>query len=141
MLLDTPGKISHVNFLRNTIVHQLYFIGAFLQVNPKNEYFWSWKVDMQNIFHNIQVTLEESWDYLNLCMEWLTVESSFLVIWQSGWLNQSSFNINYRCLCIINMYQTEKGCFSYLKLIIVPIGRNIKILENGLWILYERDYM
>ena len=40
-------------------VHQLYFIGAFLQVKVKNIFFSSWTLVIQIIFQNMNSTLEE----------------------------------------------------------------------------------
>ena len=99
------------------------------------DYLWSWTVDMQTIFHNIQISLEESWYYLNLCMEWLTMESYFLISWQSGWLKQASFNLNVKCLYVISMHQMI--FLFYLMLMTVSIGIILKLLEIGFWILCE----
>ena len=41
------------------IVHQLYFIGEFLQAKIKNVFLSSWILGIQNIFQNMQSTLEE----------------------------------------------------------------------------------
>ena len=41
------------------IVHQLDFIGAFLQSKLKNRYFSSWTLGIQIIFQNMHSTLEE----------------------------------------------------------------------------------
>ena len=73
-------------------------------------YLLSWTVDGRNIFQNIQVNLEEPWDYWNICMEWLTMYSYFMMSWQRGYLKQASFNINVRCLYIISMHHMEKNC-------------------------------
>ena len=48
---------------------------------------------------------------------------------------------NVRCLYIISMHQMDQNLFSYLMLIIVSIGIQMKILENGLLILWDRDSM
>ena len=41
------------------IVHQLDFIGAFLQVKVNNRVFLSWTLGTQIILHNMHITLEE----------------------------------------------------------------------------------
>ena len=43
---------------KNSRVHQLDFIGSFLQEKLRIGYLSSWKVDMQAIFQNIQVILD-----------------------------------------------------------------------------------
>ena len=40
-------------------VYQLGFIGSFLQGKVENMVLRSWKVDMQTILQNVQVTLED----------------------------------------------------------------------------------
>ena len=40
-------------------VHQLYFIGAFLQAKEKNRVLSSWTLDIQIIFKNMHSNLEE----------------------------------------------------------------------------------
>ena len=40
-------------------VHQLDFIGAFIQANVKQRVFVSWSADMENTSHNIPTILEE----------------------------------------------------------------------------------
>ena len=40
-------------------VHQLYFIGAFLQAKVKNRFLLSWTLGIQIIFQNMEITLEE----------------------------------------------------------------------------------
>ena len=40
-------------------VHQLDFIGAFLQAKVNNRVFSSWTLGIQIIFHNMHSTLEE----------------------------------------------------------------------------------
>ena len=74
-------------------------------------------------------------------MEWLTLESYLMMSWQSSLLNQALYNINYRCLYIISMYQMEQQFLCYLMLMIVSIGIHMKILENGLWKTQERYSM
>ena len=96
---------------------------------------------MQTIIQNIQVTLEEPWDYLNLCMDLLTLESYLLIIWQSGCLKQASLNLNVRCLYIISMQHMEQRLLFYLMLMIVYIGILLKILDHGFWALYKRYSM
>ena len=109
--------------------------------NFKIGYLWSWTVYIQIIFQNIQITLEETWYYLSLCMELLTLESYFLISLQSGYLRQASLNINVRYIYIITMHQIEQNISFYLMLITVSIGTILKILENVLWMLQERDSM
>ena len=92
-------------------------------------YLWSLTVDIQTIFQNIQVILEEPEDYWNLCMEWLTLGSYFLISWHSVWLKQDSYNINFRCLYIISMHHMEQTLLFYLMLMIVSIGIHLNLLE------------
>ena len=41
------------------IVHELYFVGAFLQHNIKHRFLRIWTVDMQNTSHNMPNILED----------------------------------------------------------------------------------
>ena len=45
------------------IVHQLYFIGAFLKAKVKNRVFVKLDMRYTDYFQNMQSTLEEPWDY------------------------------------------------------------------------------
>ena len=58
------------------------------------------------------------------------------------WLiNEAGFkNINTICLYITNTHHMELFLF-YIMVIIVSIGIHMKLLENGLWKLQERDSM
>ena len=96
-------------------------------------YLWSWTVDMQNIFQNVQINLEKPWDYWCPCMDWPTLESYFLMSWYSGCLKQSSFNINMTCLYTISMHQMEQKLLFYIIMMTLYIGILLKLLENGLW--------
>ena len=42
-------------------VHQLDFIGEFLQSNVKHGVFWSWTVDMDNTYQNMPTILKDHW--------------------------------------------------------------------------------
>ena len=125
----------------NSRVHHLSFSEHSYRKKLRIGYLWSWTLDMQTIFHNNQVILEEPWCYWNICMEWLTLESCFLISWKSGWSNQASFNINTRCLYIINMHRMEQKLLFYLMLMTVFIGIPLKLLETFLWTILERDSM
>ena len=89
-------------------LHQLDFIGEFLQTNVKNGVFMNLDSRYAEYFQNIQVNLEETWDYWNLCMQCLTLESYLLMSWNSGYLRQASLNINARCIFIISMHHMEQ---------------------------------
>ena len=72
------------NFLQysvkyKAIVYQLGFIGAFLQAKVNNRLFVKLDSRYAEYFQYIQVTLEYPWDYWNLCMELLTLESYLLM--------------------------------------------------------------
>ena len=52
------------------------------------------------------------------------------------WLLEAAlFNINVRRLSIISMHQMDQKLLCYLMLMTVSIGIQMKILENGLWII------
>ena len=58
------------------------------------------------------------------------------------WLLEAGlFNHNGRFLSIISMHQMDLKLLFYLMLMIVCIGIQMKILENGLLIPWERDSM
>ena len=56
-------------------------------------------------------------------------------------LKQDLFNHNVRCLSTISMHHMDLKLFFNLMLMIMSIGIQMKILENGLLIPWERDYM
>ena len=58
------------------------------------------------------------------------------------WLIESGlFNHSVRCLSIISMHHMDKTLLSYIMLVTVYIGIQMKILEIGLLILWERYSM
>ena len=61
------------------ILHQLYLIEKYYRKTLRIEYLWSWSVDMQTVFQNIQVNLKELWCYWNLCIELITLWSYLLM--------------------------------------------------------------
>ena len=64
-----------------------------------------------------------------------------MMILQNGYLRQDLFNHNVRFPYIISMHQMNLKLFFNLMLMIVSIGIQMKILENGLLIPWERDSM
>ena len=74
-------------------------------------------------------------------MVWLTLGSYLLMSLHNGYLKQVLFNHNFRCLYIIIMHDMDQKLLFYLLLMIVYIGIQMKILENSLLILWERDSM
>ena len=54
-------------------------------------------------------------------------------------LEAALFYLNVICLSIISMHHMDQKLLSYLMFMIVSIGIQMKILENVLWILWERD--
>ena len=50
-------------------------------------------------------------------------------------------NINVRCIYITSMHHMVQCFFFDLMLMIVSIGILLRLLENGLWIIQERDSM
>ena len=91
-------------------MHQLYFIGAFLQEKVRNRAFVKLDSRYADYFPEYS-NLEDPWDYWSLCMEWITMEIYLLMSSHSDYLIQASFNINIRCLYIISMYHIEqKNC-------------------------------
>ena len=84
--------------------------------NLRIGYLWSWTVDMQTIFQNIQVTLEEPWYHWNLCMEWLTTKKLFSDEF-TEWLIEAVF-IQFQChMSIFYKY--------------APYGTNIVVISYG----------
>ena len=74
-------------------------------------------------------------------MVWLTLGSCLLMSWQNGYLDEDLFNHNVRCSYIISMHEMDLKVVLYLMLMILTIGIQMKILENGLLIPWEGDYM
>ena len=56
---------------------------------------------------------------------------------QNGYVKHFLLNHNVRCLSIIIIHQMDQKLLPYLMLIIVSIGIQIKISENGLLIPWE----
>ena len=113
-------------------VHQLDFMGSFLQAKLKNRVFLNMEIRYADNFQTIIAILEEPWDYWNLCIEWLSLEIYLQVIWRFFLsMNYYSNNINARCLFITSMHQMERKLLFHLMLIfflLVSILNSCKIV-------------
>ena len=122
-------------------VHQLDFIGAFLQANVKNRVFV--KLDMRYAAYFPEYT-----EYFGIALKLL---KSMYGMTKSGKLFADELTellikegfIQSQCQMSIYYKYAPDGSklLFYLMLMIVYIGTQIKILENGLLILWERDSM
>ena len=83
-------------------LHQLDFIVAFLKEKIKNRVFLKFDSIYAEYFQNIKITLEDPEDYWNLCMEWITMESYFMMSLHSGCLKLVLINLDVRWLYIIS---------------------------------------
>ena len=61
------------------IVHQFYLNGTLLEKKLRKRVFVKLDSRYADYFQNIQITLEEIWDYWSLCIVWLTLGSYFMM--------------------------------------------------------------
>ena len=122
-------------------LHQLYFIGSLFQAKVKNRVIF--KLDIRCTYY-----FPEYAKYFRRALRLLksmygTTNSGNLIADElTEWLHEAFLcNHNVRCLYIIIMHQMDQKLLFYLMLMIVSIGMRIKILENGLLIIWERDSM
>ena len=116
-------------------VHQLHFIGAFLQEKLKSRVF-------EKLYSRYTYYFPEYAKYFGRSLRLL---KSMYVMTNSGklfadelieWLLETGLsNLNVRCISIISMHQMDQTMLSYYMLMTVSIGILLKLLENGLWIL------
>ena len=72
----------------------------------------------------------------------ITNSGNFFADELTEWLLEAGlFNHNVRCLSIISIHPLNQKVLFYIMLIIASIGIQMKILENGLFILWEIDSM
>ena len=122
-------------------VNQLYVIVAFLQAKVNTRVFFKLDIRYTDYFLEYE-------NYFGIALRLLkplygmTISGKLFPDELTEWLLEAGlFNHNVRFLSIISMHQMDQKLLSYLMLMIVPIGIQMKILENGLLILWERDSM
>ena len=110
-------------------MHQLDFIGTLLQAKVKNRVFLKLEsryidyfTEYSNYFGRALRLLKSMYSmtkYGNLFADYLT----------ECFIDAVLFNLNVRCLYIINMNQTEQRLLFYLMLMTVSIGILLKLLK------------
>ena len=122
-------------------VHQLDFIGTFLQAKFKNRVFV--KLDMMYAYY-----FPEYSQYFGRALKLLefmygmTNSGKLLADEMTEWIIEEGLcNHNVRCPSIISMHLMDPRLLFYLMLMIVSIGIQMKILGNGLLTPWERDSM
>ena len=117
------------------IVHQLYFIGSFLQAKSKNWIFLKLDSRYADYFPSYSSYFGRALISLKYVYGITNYGKLFLMSRHNGCLKQASLNLNFRCLYIISMHKMEQKMLFYIMLMIVSIGIYLKLLENGLWTL------
>ena len=90
------------------IVHQLDFIGAFLQKKSRNWIFLKLDSRYGDYFPEYSSYFGSALRLLKAAYVMTNSGKLFLMSQQSGFLKQVSFNINVRCLNIISMHKMEQ---------------------------------
>ena len=117
------------------IVHQLYFIGAFLQAKVKNRVFFKLDSRYTDYFPEYAKYFGRALRLLN-SMYGMTNAGKLFADELPEWsLEAGLSNINVRCLSVISMHQMEQKLLYYIMLMTVYIGILLKLLENGFWTL------
>ena len=122
-------------------VRQLYFIGAFLQAKVKNIVFVKLDIRYTDYFPKYSNYFGRALRLLN-SMYGITKSGKLFADELTEWLLEAGF-IQSQCqMSIYYKYAPDGSIFlSYLMLMTMSIGIQMKILENGLLILREIDSM
>ena len=122
-------------------VHQLDFIGAFLQAKLNNIFFVKLDIRYTDYFPEYAQYFGRSLRLLK-SMYGMTNSGKLFSDELTEWLLEAGF-IQYQCQMSIYYKYAPDGSkiVVYFMLMIVSIGIQMKILENSLLILWEGDYM
>ena len=122
-------------------VHQLDFIGTFLQAKVNNRVFVKLDMRYAEYFPEYSQYFGRALKLLK-SMYGMTNSGKLFADELTEWLIEEVFcNHNVRCPSTISMHLMNPILLFYLMLMIVSTGIEMKILENGLLTLWERYSM